>query len=150
MWTLTSQISSDVDSIVSDVSVHRHDRVNFKGPEDFILANTAGASDAVSPHPRYLKPILTHSGPPLTTTLPAWCGPVSRLLTSPQAYGVSERSGGASREPGSSPSSPAAKLALDQKPSLQTPGKENIYEGDLGLGGYELKLEQTQGQPKMD
>ncbi|KAH0519470.1 Sodium/hydrogen exchanger 9 [Microtus ochrogaster] len=121
---------------------------------------------------RYLKPILTHSGPPLTTTLPAWCGPVSRLLTSPQAYGVSERSGGASREqlkeddvecivnqdelamnyqePGSSPSSPATKLALDQKPSLQTPGKENIYEGDLGLGGYELKLEQTQGQPKMD
>lgn len=54
------------------------------------------------------------------------------------------------QEPGSSPSSPAAKLALDQKPSLQTPGKENIYEGDLGLGGYELKLEQTQGQPKMD
>ncbi|XP_005366748.1 sodium/hydrogen exchanger 9 [Microtus ochrogaster] len=54
------------------------------------------------------------------------------------------------QEPGSSPSSPATKLALDQKPSLQTPGKENIYEGDLGLGGYELKLEQTQGQPKMD
>lgn len=39
---------------------------------------------------RYLKPILTHSGPPLTTTLPEWCGPISRLLTSPQAYGVSK------------------------------------------------------------
>jgi hypothetical protein len=38
---------------------------------------------------RYLKPILTHSGPPLTTTLPEWCGPVSRLLTSAQAFGVS-------------------------------------------------------------
>ncbi|XP_072329994.1 sodium/hydrogen exchanger 9-like isoform X2 [Scyliorhinus torazame] len=35
---------------------------------------------------KYLKPALTHSGPPLTTTLPAWCGPVAKLLTSPQAY----------------------------------------------------------------
>uniref|UniRef100_A0A8C9ZT95 Sodium/hydrogen exchanger n=1 Tax=Sander lucioperca TaxID=283035 RepID=A0A8C9ZT95_SANLU len=34
----------------------------------------------------YLKPILTHSGPPLTTTLPAYCGPLASCLTSPQAY----------------------------------------------------------------
>ncbi|XP_009707666.1 PREDICTED: sodium/hydrogen exchanger 7, partial [Cariama cristata] len=34
----------------------------------------------------YLKPILTHSGPPLTTTLPSWCGLVARCLTSPQVY----------------------------------------------------------------
>lgn len=54
------------------------------------------------------------------------------------------------QEPSPSPSSPATKLALDQKSSLQTPGKENIYEGDLGLGGYELKLEQTRGQHQMD
>lgn len=38
---------------------------------------------------RYLKPILTHSGPPLTT-LPKWWHPVSRLFTSPQAYEVSD------------------------------------------------------------
>uniref|UniRef100_A0A8C1JZG2 Sodium/hydrogen exchanger n=1 Tax=Cyprinus carpio TaxID=7962 RepID=A0A8C1JZG2_CYPCA len=34
----------------------------------------------------YLKPFLTHSGPPLTSTLPACCGPIARCLTSTQAY----------------------------------------------------------------
>ncbi|XP_077964846.1 sodium/hydrogen exchanger 7 [Gasterosteus aculeatus] len=34
----------------------------------------------------YLKPTLTHSGPPLTSTLPACCGPLASCLTSHRAY----------------------------------------------------------------
>jgi sodium/hydrogen exchanger 9 len=54
------------------------------------------------------------------------------------------------QEQASSPCSPPARLGLEQKASPQTPSKENIYEGDLGLGGYELKLEQTPGQSQMN
>ncbi|VFV25510.1 sodium hydrogen exchanger 9-like, partial [Lynx pardinus] len=111
---------------------------------------------------KYLKPILTHSGPPLTTTLPEWCGPISRLLTSPQAYGEQLKEEDVEcivnqdelamsyQEQATSPCSPPAGLGLEQKASPQTPSKDNIYEGDLGLGGYELKLEQTPGQSQLN
>ncbi|XP_059867366.1 sodium/hydrogen exchanger 9 isoform X1 [Delphinus delphis] len=111
---------------------------------------------------KYLKPILTHSGPPLTTTLPEWCGPISRLLTSPQAYGEQLKEDDVEcivnqdelamnyQEQATSPCSPPARPGLDQKSSPQTPSKENIYEGDLGLGGYGLKLEQTPGQSQLN
>ncbi|CAI9548220.1 unnamed protein product, partial [Staurois parvus] len=39
----------------------------------------------------YLKPMLTHSGPPLTTTLPSWCGLIARCFTSPQVYNNPEQ-----------------------------------------------------------
>ncbi|XP_054985709.1 sodium/hydrogen exchanger 9 [Sorex araneus] len=111
---------------------------------------------------KYLKPILTHSGPPLTSTLPEWCGPVSRLLTSPQAYGEQLKEDDVEcivhqdelamnvQEQATSPGSPGVGLGVNQRPSPQTPSRENIYEGDLGLGGYGLKLEQAPGsaQPK--
>ncbi|XP_014391925.1 PREDICTED: sodium/hydrogen exchanger 9-like, partial [Myotis brandtii] len=108
---------------------------------------------------KYLKPILTHSGPPLTTTLPEWCHPVSRLFTSPQAYGEQLKGEDVEcivnqdeltmndQEQSFSPCSPPARLGLGKKVFSQTPNKENIYEGDLGLGSYELKLEQAPGQP---
>ncbi|KAF4020522.1 hypothetical protein G4228_012403 [Cervus hanglu yarkandensis] len=108
---------------------------------------------------KYLKPILTHSGPPLTTTLPEWCGPISRLLTSPQAYGEHLKEDDVEcivnqdelamnyQEQGTSPCSPPGE---DQKASPHTPSKENIYEGDLGLGSYELKLEKTLSQSQLN
>ncbi|XP_007188151.2 sodium/hydrogen exchanger 9 isoform X1 [Balaenoptera acutorostrata] len=111
---------------------------------------------------KYLKPILTHSGPPLTTTLPEWCDPISRLLTSPQAYGEQVKEDDVEcivnqdelamnyQEQTTSPCSPPARPGLDQKASPQTPSKESIYEGDLGLGGYELKLEQTPGESQLN
>uniref|UniRef100_A0A1A8KF22 Sodium/hydrogen exchanger n=1 Tax=Nothobranchius kuhntae TaxID=321403 RepID=A0A1A8KF22_NOTKU len=34
----------------------------------------------------YLKPILTHSGPPLTSTLPSYCGPLASCLASPRNH----------------------------------------------------------------
>ncbi|KAM7133669.1 sodium/hydrogen exchanger 9 isoform 2-T2 [Molossus nigricans] len=110
---------------------------------------------------KYLKPILTHSGPPLTTTLPEWCGPISRLLTSPQAYGEQLKAEDAEcivnqdelaasdQELSPFPCSPPARLDLGKKASPQAPNKENIYEGDLGLGGYELQLERTAGQSQL-
>uniref|UniRef100_A0A8D2CTV3 Sodium/hydrogen exchanger n=1 Tax=Sciurus vulgaris TaxID=55149 RepID=A0A8D2CTV3_SCIVU len=111
---------------------------------------------------KYLKPVLTHSGPPLTTTLPEWCRGISRLLTSPQAYGEQLKEDDAEcivnqdelainyQEQSPSSCSPSARPGLDQKASPQTPSQENIYEGDLGLGGFELQIEQTPGQSQMD
>ncbi|XP_060098290.1 sodium/hydrogen exchanger 9 [Heteronotia binoei] len=97
---------------------------------------------------KYLKPILTHAGPPLTTTLPEWCNPVARLLTSPRAYGEQLKDDDMdfivnndelAINCATSDSSPMpAQSSADASHPLS---KENIYEGDLGLGGYELKSE---------
>ncbi|KAJ7324823.1 hypothetical protein JRQ81_017843, partial [Phrynocephalus forsythii] len=97
---------------------------------------------------KYLKPILTHAGPPLTTTLPEWCNPVARLLTSPKAYGEQLKDDDAdlivnndeltlNYEASTLPPMPA-QIGLE---SNHPAGKENLYEGDLGLGGYELQPE---------
>lgn len=51
------------------------------------------------------------------------------------------------QEQGTSPCSPPGE---DQKASPHTPSKENIYEGDLGLGSYELKLEKTLSQSQLN
>ncbi|XP_068262484.1 sodium/hydrogen exchanger 9 [Nyctibius grandis] len=102
---------------------------------------------------KYLKPILTHTGPPLTTTLPEWCNPIARLLTSPSAYGDQLKADDTdyiinndelTENCESSAHIPVP--AQDRTGSTQATGKEDIHEGDLGLGGYKLQLEHTGGQ----
>ncbi|NWY73456.1 SL9A9 protein, partial [Erithacus rubecula] len=104
---------------------------------------------------RYLKPLLTHAGPPLTSTLPEWCSPVARILTSPSAYGdqlkdddtvyiinnddLTENCESSARIP---------VPAQDSTGSIQATGKEDIQEGDLGLGGYKLQLQHSADQPQ--
>ncbi|NXQ09793.1 SL9A9 protein, partial [Peucedramus taeniatus] len=104
---------------------------------------------------RYLKPLLTHAGPPLTSTLPEWCNPVARLLTSPSAYGDHLKEGDTAyiinddeltENYESSAHIPVP--AQDSTGSIQATGKEDIQEGDLGLGGYKLQLQHTAGQPQ--
>ncbi|KAM9279373.1 sodium/hydrogen exchanger 9 [Morus bassanus] len=106
---------------------------------------------------KYLKPILTHAGPPLTTTLPEWCNPVARLLTSPGAYGDQLKDGDTdyiinndelTENYESSAHIPVP--AQDRTGSTQATRKEDIHEGDLGLGGYKLQLEHIAGQSQMN
>ncbi|NXA21707.1 SL9A9 protein, partial [Ibidorhyncha struthersii] len=106
---------------------------------------------------KYLKPILTHAGPPLTTTLPEWCNPVARLLTSPSAYGDQLTDDGTDYiinndelTENYESSAHISVPAQDRTGSTQATGKEDIHEGDLGLGGYKLQLEHTAGQPQMN
>ncbi|NWS12725.1 SL9A9 protein, partial [Pachyramphus minor] len=103
---------------------------------------------------KYLKPILTHTGPPLTTTLPEWCNPVARLLTSPTAYGDQLKDGDTdyiinndelTENYESSAQTPGP--AQDRTGSTHAMGKEDIQEGDLGLGGYKLQLQPQMNSP---
>ncbi|NWS82890.1 SL9A9 protein, partial [Toxostoma redivivum] len=102
---------------------------------------------------KYLKPLLTHTGPPLTSTLPEWCNPVARLLTSPSAYGDQLKDDDTvyiiNNEVLTENCESSAHIpvpAQDSTGSIQATGKEDIQEGDLGLGGYKLQLQHTAGQ----
>ncbi|NXU72839.1 SL9A9 protein, partial [Oreotrochilus melanogaster] len=103
---------------------------------------------------RYLKPILTHTGPPLTTTLPEWCNPVARLLTSPSAYGDRLKDDTDciiyNDELTENSQSPVNISVQNRTSSMQATGKEDIHEGDLGLGQYQLQLKHTAGQHQIN
>ncbi|KAM9378477.1 sodium/hydrogen exchanger 9 [Phaethornis superciliosus] len=104
---------------------------------------------------RYLKPLLTHTGPPLTTTLPEWCNPVARLLTSPSAYGDRLKDDDTdciiyNDELTENCQSPVHIPVQDRTSSTQATGKEDIHEGDLGLGQYQLQLKHTASQHQIN
>ncbi|KAJ8279178.1 hypothetical protein COCON_G00062440 [Conger conger] len=86
----------------------------------------------------YLRPALTHSGPPLTSTLPVWCEPLGRLLTSPHAYENRERLNDTEADcssvkldtAGEDKGAPEGDAETVTEPAHQ----DDLLEGDLGLG----------------
>ncbi|MBN3294433.1 SL9A9 protein, partial [Polypterus senegalus] len=94
---------------------------------------------------RYIKPILTHSGPPLTATLPVWCGPIAKILTSPHAYENQEQlynedSDFISQDELTvnveSTTERPWTVRVDADDGVPPAHQESLQEGDLGLGGY--------------
>ncbi|XP_071341180.1 sodium/hydrogen exchanger 9-like isoform X4 [Trachinotus anak] len=83
---------------------------------------------------KYLKPVLTHCGPPLSDSLPQWCGAFARLFDSPRVQEDEEQF--CETEPDNST------LHLEKSENqLVSVGsdsgsehQEDIVEGDLGLG----------------
>ncbi|KAM9316493.1 sodium/hydrogen exchanger 9 [Gastrophryne carolinensis] len=113
---------------------------------------------------KYLKPILTHSGPPLTSTLPQWCSPIARVLTSPKAYAqedlkeedmdciVNNDELTTTYEDTAPPSSIShcAQQDSDEQYPAPVEGRDNVQDGDLGLGGYDFSLERRSFKPQIN
>ncbi|XP_018411121.1 PREDICTED: sodium/hydrogen exchanger 9-like [Nanorana parkeri] len=111
----------------------------------------------------YLKPILTHSGPPLTSTLPQWCNSIGRVLTSPKAYaeGLKEEDAdcivnhdeltAAYEDIESSSSMPhSAQQGSEQPSPVPAEVRDNVQDGDLGLGGFEFAQDRTSHQAHIE
>uniref|UniRef100_A0A670ZDR6 Sodium/hydrogen exchanger n=1 Tax=Pseudonaja textilis TaxID=8673 RepID=A0A670ZDR6_PSETE len=108
----------------------------------------------------YLKPLLTHSGPPLTTTLPSCCGPLARCLTSPQAYENQEQlkdddsdlilnDGDISLTYGDS-SGNSDSLPSGASRRVTGNGSEDTLDQELGFGDHELVIRGTRLVLPMD
>ncbi|XP_040205043.1 sodium/hydrogen exchanger 9 [Rana temporaria] len=109
---------------------------------------------------KYLKPILTHSGPPLTSTLPQWCHSIAQVLTSPKAYaeGLKEEDTDcivnhdeltAAYEDTSSSSMPHFAEQGKEQPS-PAESRDNVQDVDLGLGGFEFSQDRRSKQAQID
>ncbi|KAM8965537.1 sodium/hydrogen exchanger 6 isoform 2-T2 [Sarcophilus harrisii] len=108
----------------------------------------------------YLKPLLTHSGPPLTSTLPSFCGPLARCLTSPQAYENQEQlkdddsdlilnDGDISLTYGDSTVSTDSMSASAPRRQMGNPS-EDVLDRELAFGDHELVIRGTRLVLPMD
>ncbi|NWR17258.1 SL9A6 protein, partial [Emberiza fucata] len=109
----------------------------------------------------YLKPLLTHSGPPLTTTLPGCCGPVARCLTSPQAYENQEQlkdddsdlilnDGDISLTYGDSAANPDSVASSGASRRFVGNSSEDALDRELAFGDHELVIRGTRLVLPMD
>ncbi|KAM7390382.1 hypothetical protein PAMA_008513 [Pampus argenteus] len=109
-----------------------------ENPEDLSFEVASGRPDTTQAlwhrlDYKYLKPMLTHSGPPLTDSLPRWCGLFARLFSSPCVHEDKEQM--YKTEPDDTPSD----LEKTENQLVCIGGdsgcehKEDLLEGDLGL-----------------
>ncbi|XP_036935109.1 sodium/hydrogen exchanger 9-like isoform X2 [Acanthopagrus latus] len=110
-----------------------------ENPEDLSLEVATGRPDTTGGlwhhlDYKYLKPLLTHCGPPLSDSLPRCCGVFARLFGSPHVQEVEEQL--CEIEPDDS----ARDAEKTENQPLSTGGdsgsehQEDLLEGDLGLG----------------
>ncbi|KAM4533348.1 sodium/hydrogen exchanger 9-like [Odontesthes bonariensis] len=85
---------------------------------------------------KYLKPLLTHRGPPLTDSLPEWCGAFARVFGTPRMQELAVQDGQQLCE-----TEPDDSIFNLEKAELSSTGSdsasehcEDLLEGDLGLG----------------
>ncbi|XP_034416460.1 sodium/hydrogen exchanger 9-like isoform X1 [Cyclopterus lumpus] len=110
-----------------------------ENPEDLSLEVATGRPDTSGGlwhrlDYKYLKPLLTHCGPPLADSLPQCCGVLARLFSSPHV----QEDEGQRCEPESEDST--LELVKTENPLGSIGGdsgsahQEDLLEGDLGLG----------------
>ncbi|XP_051796344.1 sodium/hydrogen exchanger 9-like [Acanthochromis polyacanthus] len=85
---------------------------------------------------KYLKPLLTHCGPPLTDSLPQCCGVFARVFSSPrvQELGVQEQLVEIEPEDSNLDSIKAENHLASTGGDSGSEHQEDLVEGDLGLG----------------
>ncbi|KAM9713306.1 sodium/hydrogen exchanger 9-like [Menidia menidia] len=85
---------------------------------------------------KFLQPLLTHSGPPLTDSLPEWCGTFAGVFTSrrTQELAVQDEEQLCGTEPEDSNFSVEKKELSSSGGNSESEHCEDLLEGDLGLG----------------
>ncbi|XP_070709446.1 sodium/hydrogen exchanger 9-like [Pempheris klunzingeri] len=122
-----------------------------ENPEDFSFEVATGRPDTTRGlwhrlDYKYLKPLLTHCGPPLTNSLPQWCSVFSRLFSS----ACMQECEAQLYETEPADSTLDVKIPENQLPSVRgdsgSEHQEDLLEGDLGLGSFcqgGLKLQES-------